>query len=463
MLGKARLLSAWERLRSSYWFIPSLMAGGAVLLSVVTHWADTSANAGGGGTGGTGGGWVRQLPLLYTGTADGARSLLSAVAGSMIGLAGVVFSIVIVALTLASNQFGPRLLRSFMRDAGNQVVLGTFIAAFVYCVLVLRQVRDDGPGFAPFVPQVGVLTAVGLSVAGLGVLIYFIHHAAASIQTSHIISSVSDELLAEIDDSYPHAAGDASRGDGTGPAGPDVDGQLPPDFDAGSRPVLAGEPGYVQRVEAGELLDLAEAHDLVVRVDLRPGKFAQSDDAVMRVWPAERVTDAVRADLRLTFTIGPERSLSQDPEFAVDQLVEVACRALSPGFNDPFTAVQCLDYLGEGLSQLAGRSMRSPHQFDAAGRVRVVCAGLRFDGVVDAAFNQIRQYGSNSMAVLLRLLEVLARVVRGTTDPAAVACLREHAEMTWDLAFKAALGRRDRAEVEQRVAAFDAAVAVGHA
>ena len=453
MLGKAKLVSGWERLRASYSFIPSLMAAGAVALSVVTGRVDTYGD----------GAWVRRLPLLYTGTVDGARSLLSAVAGSMIGLAGVVFSIVIVALTLASNQFGPRLLRSFMRDAGNQVVLGTFIAAFVYCVLVLRQVRDDGPGFAPFVPQVGVLTAVGLSVAGLGVLIYFIHHAAASIQTSHIISSVTDELLAEIDDSYPPAPpGGAADGDGSGDGVAPVASHdlFPPNFDAESRSVHAGEPGYVQRIEAGELLDLAEAHDLVVRVDLRPGKFAQSDDAVLRAWPAGRVTDAVRADLRRTFTVGRERSLSQDPEFAVDQLVEVAVRALSPGFNDPFTAMQCLDHLGEGVSRLAGRPMPPPHQADAAGRVRVVCAALRFEGVVDAAFNQIRQYGRDSMAVMLRLLEVLARVARRTTDPAALACLRDHAEMTRDLAFRAALGRRDRAEVEQRVAEFEAAAAV---
>lgn len=177
--GSARLANLWESLRTSYWFVPTLMTAGGVALSFASVHLDERVNYK----------WVRTVGWIWAGGAEGARQVLSTIAGSMITVAGVAFSITIVALTLASNQFGPRLLRNFVRDAGNQIVLGTFIATFVYCLLVLRTVRGEDD--TEFVPYVSVTLGVAFALTSLGVLIYFIHHVAISIQAENLIASVA--------------------------------------------------------------------------------------------------------------------------------------------------------------------------------------------------------------------------------------------------------------------------------
>lgn len=208
MTVKARLFTMWESVRVSYWFVPSLMAVGSLVLGFAMPEVDRAVPDR----------WMARVGWLYTGSAEGARELLSVIAGSMIGVAGVVFSITVVALALASNQFGPRLLRNFMRDLSNQVVLGTFIAVFLYCLLILRQVHGENGSRNAFVPQLSMLLAVVLAVAGLGVLIYFIHHMAASIQAPNVVAAVATDLRNAIDELYPQKLGDAPANDQAGQA-----------------------------------------------------------------------------------------------------------------------------------------------------------------------------------------------------------------------------------------------------
>jgi uncharacterized membrane protein len=192
--GGARLLSLWERVRSSYWFVPSLMLlasiGLAFLMLVIDDHVDSER--------------LRETAWFHRHETSGARELLSTIAGSMITVAGVTFSITIVALTLASSQYGPRLMRSFMRDPGNQIVLGTFIATFMYCLLVLRTIRDAEDD--RFIPYLAITVAILLAVLSLGVLIYFIHHTAASIQVANLVARVGESLEKGIDKLYPQKA-----------------------------------------------------------------------------------------------------------------------------------------------------------------------------------------------------------------------------------------------------------------
>lgn len=443
---RARLFSVWEAVRASYWFVPTVMALGAFCLSFVMIQVDVR----------TPHDWIESVPWLYSGSPEGARSLLSAIASSMITTAGVVFSITIVALTLASQQFGPRLLRNFMRDLGNQVVLGMFISAFLYCLMILRQVHgeSDDQGVERFLPQLSMIVAVAMAIAGLGVLIYFIHHTALSIQAPSVIAAVSRELHGAIDHLYPEPAG----GDARASAAREPPPALPDRSEEECATIDAGEGGYVQRIEMDQLVGDASKHDLVLRIERRPGRYVQADECVIRAWPAARIDDDVRRTLRGSFTVHSQRSLTQDAEFAIDQLVEIGARAISPGINDPFTAVQCVDRLAEALSRLAGRPMPSPHRKDDAGRLRVVGPTTRFCDFVDAAFNQLRHDSERVMAVMLRLLEAFEKIARHTKQDEDRDCLAAHARAVYQQAMGAAKADMDRSAVEERYAAFTEAL-----
>ncbi len=449
---RSRFLNLWESVRSSYWFVPSLMAAGACLLaSGLLHLDETAPDE-----------WLEEIPWLYTGTAEGARSLLAAIASSMIGVAGVVFSIAIVSLTLASNQFGPRLLRNFMRDTGNQITLGTFLSAFLYCLLVLRKVQGSEANGGAFVPQISLLVSLLMAIASIGVLIYFIHHAAESIQAPHVITSVSHELMTSIRQLFPKEIGSSSWVNSEEGVEA-VDATNVPD-PANAVKVSAPIGGYIQRIESDHLLSVARDRDLLMRVEHRPGQFVQPGDPLLSVWPALAANDATIQELQQTFSIGRHRSPAQDVEFAIEQLVEVAVRALSPGINDPFTAMQCIDSLGEALSLLATRHFPSPVRRDDSGQRRVIAYPKSFGGVLDASYNQIRQYGGNSPDVLLRMLEAMARIAHRIHRSEDGEALAEHAEMVYSRAMSAARqigGPRDFRKIEKRYEELRAALKNG--
>ncbi len=401
-----------ERLRSSFWFLPILMTGLAAGLAFATVALDASISDQ----------WLRAFGWAYAGGAEGASAVLGAVAGSMITLAGLVFSMTLVALSLTSSQFGPRLLRNFMRDTMNQVVLGTFVATFVYCLLVLRTVRRADE--SAFVPHLSVTIGVLMAVASLVVLIYFVHHVAMSIQADELLARVSAELFSGIDRLYPKEIGQGPPE--STPQEPHA--AVPDGFDREAQPVSADVDGYVQLIDADALLDLATQSDLLVRVLRRPGQYAIRGNPLALVLPRERVNDAIAGKLRAVFVIGHRRTEVQDVEFVVDQLVEIAVRALSPGINDPFTAVACVDRLGSALTRLAQRHAPSAYRYHED-QLRIIAPSITFDGVADAALNQIRQYGRTSAAVTIRLLETIGRIADSTDRPEILVTLRRHADM----------------------------------
>ncbi len=407
-----QLLKYWNLVRSSFWFIPGLMTGGATALALGMVAIDRAKSDD----------WLDIIGFAYTGGAEGASTVLGTIAGSMITIAGVVFSMTLVALSLASSQLGPRLLRNFMRDTTNQVVLGTFVATFLYCLLVLRTIRR--PEEDVFVPHLAVTMGVALAVLSVGVLIYFIHHISLSIQADHIVARVGRELIEGIDDFFPDQADPATRE----VPGPRKSG-LPADFEREARPVLAARDGYVQSIDIEKLQELATAEDLVFRVERMPGTYVVADSPLVHVWPAVRVTSKLADRVNGVFALGSSRTPGDDIEFLVEQLVEIAVRALSTGVNDPFTAVRCIDRLGSALSRIAQREMPSAHHYDEHNRLRVLHPVISFSDVLDTAFNQIRQNAADDMAVTVRLLETLAVVATFAERPDDREGLRRHADM----------------------------------
>lgn len=432
-----------DRLRNSYWFTPTLMCVGAVLLSILTLEMDRLFPVRGSETW-----WGRHL--IYSGDPDGARQMLSTVAGSIITVAGVVFSITIVTLTLASQQFGTRLLANFVRDRGNHVTFGTFLAAFVYSLLVMRTIpTPDGK-----VPHLSVTVALALALAGVGVLVFYIHHVAVTIQAPNLIHRIRRELQAVIDRAYPAEPSPEAGADGEPVE--KVEDRLD---ERETRPVAPHHSGYVQLVDLERIHALATEHDLVVRVDLRPGRFAVFGAPFAHAWPADRVDDALADRIAQGVVTGARRTPQQDVEFPLKELTEVAVRALSPAVNDPFTAVISVDQMSTALCQVAGRPMPRTVRRDADGTVRVFEAhSLTFATLVGSAYDQIRQSAGFHAPVYVHLLDALRRIAGCVRDAERLDPLRREADLVWEAATEAVPSEADRETVRARYEALREAV-----
>ncbi len=389
-------------------------------------------------------GWT--LPaIIYQGGPEGARALLSTVAGSMISVTGITFSITIVVLTLASSQFGPRLLRNFMRDTGNQVVLGVFLATFVYCLMVLRRVH--GAADQMFVPHLAVSLGLALALGSLGFLLYFIHHVAQSIQAENVIAGVSRDLDEAIDQSYPEMIGNAF--DEAAVSAQETEPEIP---STEVVPIAACASGYVQAIDGEGLIQLAKESDLVFQVICRPGDFVIAGSPVVRAWPAARAKPKIGDAIDKTFLLGDQRTGEQDIEFAAHQLVEVALRALSPGINDTFTAINCIDRLGASLARLAARDTPSSHRYDEDNQLRVITGVDTFEGMLNTAFDQIRQNGRTNAAVTIRLLEIIRDIAPHVHRRKHRAALLRQARMIERGSHDGLPEEEDRKDVQERFA-----------
>ena len=391
--ARSRLADLWDRIRSSYWFVPSVMFLGAILLALGMVRLDVYLSHSAAWT---------DSPMFQGFAGSGARSILSTIASGMVTVTALVFSLTIVSLQLASSQFGPRLLRTFMKSFGNQVVLGTFTSTFIYCLVVIGTVRDDG-----FVPQLSTATGILLGIVAIAVLIYFIHHVATSIRIENLIAEVNTDLRAVIDERFPSEIGES-------PANlTDIDwDRLGENF----KTVCAAGAGYIRRIDSETLMSATREHDLVVRVERNPGDFVVEGALLFSVWPKERVTDEVGREVRRSIVLGAARTPMQDVAFAVRQLVEVALRALSPGINDPFTAIECANRLAEGLCIVVRRPRPSAYRFDDERRLRVIAEPMNLRDLTHAAFDPIARAGGGNGDVALHLLQVLATIAACALD-----------------------------------------------
>lgn len=423
----SKLRNAWESVRESYWFLPMLMTAASAALALGVVEIDRNIS----------GTWAQRLDWIRDAGPDGTRAVLAAIAGSMITVTGVVFSVTIVALTLASSQFGPRLLRNFLRDRGNQLTLGVLVATFLYSLLVLRAVGPEGS-----VPHLATAIAVLLSIASLFVLIYFIHHAATSIQASSIIAAVACEIDEKIPTLFPERVGDDA------PNGPELEAALRA-LDADGVDVESEGDGYIRLLDPGALMSLACERDLLIRVHRRPGDFVAVGACLARIGPRSRSTEPVQQAIRAAFVLGSHRTPVQDLGFLTDQLTEMAVRALSPGVNDPKTAVACVHRLGALIGALSERAMPSAGRVDENERLRVVVPPTRFDEVVARCLDPIRHHGASNTEVVECVLTSLGEVSRRSLSAERRQVIAEHAAEFYESFVRDRSSKRDLARIEK--------------
>ena len=417
-------------LRSSLWFVPSLLVLGAAGLALALIGADQEFD--------------RELkewwPRLFGAEAEGARAMLSAIAGSTITITGVVFSIVIVALALASTQYTSRVLRNFMRDRANQTVLGVFLGIYTYCLLVLRTI-SSGNG-ARQVPALAVFMGVILALIGIGFLIFFIHHIAATIQASEIIAAITHETTEAVDRLFPQELGEEADEEDE-PAPP-----LPQQQKWYAIP--AQRNGYIQTVEMDGLLRFARERNVVLKMEREIGEFvAKGRPLAALTLPAEP-DEATIKQLNALYGLGNYRTVAQDAPFGIRQLVDIALKALSPGINDTSTAVICVDHLSAILLRLATRRPESPYRYDE-GALRVIAKGPTFAEMLNLAFNQIRENGEENPAVLLAILNALREVAEVTRNARRRRALLEQAQLIAEAARRKLESPQARRRVEERL------------
>ena len=422
----------WARLNANYWFYPALFAVLSALLAFGVLYLDRNGFAE----------WLNDVDWIVPVRPKGASDILTVMAGAMIGVASTVFSITLVAVTYASGTYGPRLLTNFLEDKGNQISLATFIATFVYSLIILRAVRaeDETPSGAGqagadmlpgFAPQLSIVVAYVLMAICVGVLVFFLNHIPSSIRINKVLQQIGERLIAAIRVTYPkeNEFSDARASEG-------------------GKPVTAWDHGYIQLIDFEDLESKARECGGTFSLTVRTGDFVHRDLPLMEVQGCEpeEIEDAVRE----YFTLGPVRTPEQDPQFLIDELVEIGLRALSPGINDPFTAITALHWLGAAISDIARRDLRKDICGEDAQDCPVIPLADDFDHYLQRSFGTMRSAVAASPAAALVMLDVLVNAARPVSHKGRREAIREQGLLLAEQA-KQALTGPDLAMVEDRL------------
>ena len=422
-----RLLDIWGRLRTNLWFVPVLMTVGALVLAVFALGVDANLM-----------GSRERVWWLYSGKAENASDLLSTLLSSIITMATLAISITMVVLTLAASQLGPRLIRNFIGDSRTQAALGFFVMTIVYLLLVYRRVDDHLD--AEKVPNVAITVGSALSLACIFLLLFYVHHLASSIFSDTVINRVGDELDEVVRRLLPEPGALPRQDLRTGGDDPD----------AGGADLSLPRGGYVQTIDHGALVALAREHDIVLTLRFRAGWHLLAGGCHASFAPRDRSGDGIARGLAAAVVVGADRTPTQDIEFSIRQLVEVALRALSPGINDPYTAVAVIDRLAASLALAMGRDMEPALHRDEDGKVRLIAHPATFTGLVDRSFNEIRQAAAGQAAILIHLLDTIARLAFHVRTPEHRDALARHAAMIASSGQRNLEEEQDRAEIADR-------------
>lgn len=407
-------LQRWDTLRGSLWFTPGLGVLGALLLSVITLQIDNRLD------------YENLTPpdwLLTTSSA--ARLTLSSLAGALITVTGVVFSMTMLALAQTSSQYGPRLLRSFLDQSVTQITLAVFVGTSLYCMSILRTIREIEEGNL-FVPHLSVFVGLCLGLISLLQFIYFIHYVANSIQADSVIRAVSHELDHAIEQIYPQHIGEGKEETNTEHS--DSKHEKP----GTTFLVNADSIGYIQGIDGDRLIELADQLETVFYLKVMPGDYIFHGAPLLDVAQND-IQDEDQQKIRGAFLTGAQRTPRQDVGCVIKELVEVAIRALSPGINDPHTAVSCINRLASALRNVADRKFPDSQRRNGEGEVRVVVQTPTFAQLLNDSFREIRFYGADTFLILERLsqsMEMLSHVVQREAD---VEAINTHLNIIHDL------------------------------
>jgi len=375
---------------------------------------------------------------LHSGTGDDARNLLSTLVSALITMASVMFSITMVVLSLAANQFGSRLVRTYMADIRTQLALGTFMMTVVYCLLVLRTVSKDMP--ASEVPHVAVTLGLVLALLCILTLLFFLHVIARSMVADDVIRRVARELEDSIDE-LPEVEAHTGRDRPEGSAQKDFgDAQV----------ITSCDEGYVQAIDYDALAELAAKNGIEIQVRCSAGAFMCKDGWLAAVRPARAALPEIERGIQDKITIGDRRTPTQDLEFSIRHLVDIALRALSPGINDPHTAIAVIDRMRGALSRLMGKRIPTTNRMDESGRPRVFGHNTGHADIFNEAFNEIRQAGAAHPAVIIHLLGALDRMAEHVRLPEQREALLEHVALVSEAGLNKAEQHSDRAAIEEK-------------
>jgi uncharacterized membrane protein len=385
--------------------------------------------------------WLAQWPRLFVAGAEGARQILSTLAGSMLTVMGITFSMTLLALALASSQYTSRILQNFMRSGVTQVTLGIFAGIFIYCLIVLRTIRAAEEGF---VPSLAVFLAFVMAIGGVGVLIFFLHHIASSIQASNIIASIAHATIAAIERLFPER-----------PA------HEPDEYEGQDRVLRsldkrtwyaapAAVSGYIQSVDDDALLGLARDRKTIVRMERGFGAFVVQNTALASLAPTYPPDQEMIDVLNRAYSISRHRTIEQDPAFGIRQIVDIALKALSPGVNDTSTAVMCVDYLSAILARLSVRQFPPSHRYDGEA-LRAITMVPTVEDLLTEAFDQIRCSAEGNAAIMVRMLGAIDTIASLAVSPSHRRALDEQAQWIAELADRTLESTHDRRRIEKRM------------
>ena len=440
---KTRIIHFFTIISANFWMIPffSLLLGAG--LAFLNFYLDKTL-------------YSRHIEFpqlfLYFNNSQNIRTLLSVSATSILGVAGVSFSITIASLTLASQQFGPRLLRNFMLDRFNQLVLGCFIGTFLYCFLMLQFTSSmDLEKNTPFISMVGLLILVILCLL---LLVFFIHHIAVAIQADSVISDVDHELVSKMKSIFPDVYEKNPQ-----PIKLKITEDLDHKFKTQGQKIHAESSGYLQALDMENLIIYVTDNDCAVKFIVKPGEFIIQNSVIAYFLKSDiNEKDNIEKDINAKLLIGIKGTAEQDPEFAIRQLVEVAVRALSPGINDPFTAVSCINRLANNIAYLMERQFPVEHHIDESGHLRIQLKPFTFNGIVEASFNQIRQHSENDVAVTIHLLRTLHKLILQARTSEQAEALKSQAEAISSEKRDKNIAAKDKEDIQEFYDAIDEAL-----
>jgi uncharacterized membrane protein len=431
-----RFTRLWLNLNASLWFLPVLMVCVFLALAYGLVLLDQRI----------GHSWEKDYPLLFGAGAEAARSMLSALASSMITVAALIFTLTLTTLAQVSNQYSPRVIWTFMRDRGNQLVLGTFLGIFAYCMVVLRTIH--GQEREKFVPSLAIAFGLVLALLSIGVLIFFVHHIASSIEVSNIVQHLRQDTRQAMERLFPTTTGQAA----------DDDEAQTLQAEAAHKQwhtIPALVTGYIQSVDDKQLLRAARERQCTVRMELAPGSFVAEGAPLVSVALQDGATGLppdLDKQLHQAYVIGNQRTIEQDAGFGMRLIVDIAMKALSPGVNSTSTAIICIDHLGTLLAYLGnrrlGERLRSEDKED---RVLVIAKVPTYADYVTTAFDQIRSNGAANAAVLLRLPNALQLVAGRTPALSRRQVLRQQGELISEVAERKLDTEYERAQVRQQL------------
>jgi len=380
---KRKLRYLIQEIRTSYWFVPGTMVCFTFILSLFSIELDRTVSKD----------ILDSFSWMFTNDPEAARVILSTIATATIGVAGVTFSMTLLSISFASSQIGPRIFSGFMRDRGNQFSLGVFIATFVYCIMVLRTIYSPEDG-QNFVPNLSILLAISFAILSIFVLIYFINHIPMMMSMTNSVNRTGGHLVSSIEILFPK-----ELGEGTSHFDSNIkNGKIKTE-------IVARGKGYIEYVNYEVLMEICEENNLLIELIKRPGDFVSREIAVAVVYSNQDIPNKCKKSLSETFIEGVNRSHKQDIRFPGNLLIEIAARALSPGINDPYTAIDCINQLQTGLLYMQHRSTPSKYRKGKEDTVRVISDTIKYEEFLLHILNSLRNFVKRDFLCTKHLME----------------------------------------------------------